>query len=46
MSISLENQKYVVFFCGQKRTLPGEFDAFDDARRAGEDYCQKLGWIG
>ena len=46
MSIALENRKCVVFFRGQKHTLPGEFDGFDQARRAGEEFCRNLGWVG
>ena len=46
MSISLENRKCIVFFRGQKHVLPGEFNTFDEARRAGEEFCRKLGWSG
>lgn len=45
MSIALENRKCIVFFRGKRHVVPGEFDSFEAARRAGEEFCRKLGWV-
>jgi hypothetical protein len=46
MSIVLEDRKCIVFFRGKKHVLPGEFSGYDQATRAGEEFCRSLGWGG
>jgi hypothetical protein len=45
MTISLLHRQCIVFFRGQKHTLPNEYDNFADAQRAGEEFCRQLGWV-
>lgn len=46
MTVAIENKKCIVHFRGKRYELPGTFEDFAAARKAGEDFCKRLGWAG
>ena len=46
MSIGLDNRKCIIHFRGHRYDLHREFHNLEDARKAGEAFCRRLGWAG